>query len=224
MPGLWARPPSSDQRPKVGLWTKPPSSDRMSEEPRSLEDAKMTQILLEQQRLKQASESSSALRPDSHSPSSSAAAAASSRNKETAQNPVAEAVLPTEMSCRQAFDLAWACNSLGGQFNSVYRYGSMRACSQHWDDFWFCMRTKSYTGEQKATMIRDYHRAKELSKYGPGKPSSEDVWTSRLTLLPLGSAFSQPVNEPAVGDDQSRIMEAQRRREVRRELGYETSS
>ncbi|RDA93170.1 hypothetical protein CP533_3164 [Ophiocordyceps camponoti-saundersi (nom. inval.)] len=129
------------------------------------------------------------------------------------------------MSCRQAFDLAWACNSLGGQFNSVYRYGSMRACSQHWDDFWFCMRTKSYTGEQKMDMIRDYHRAKELSKYGPGKPSSEDVWTSRDAMVPPGSAFSEPLPEPVVGDDdQWRSLEAQRRTKVRRELGFEPSS
>lgn len=60
-----------------------------------------------------------------------------------------EELLPTEMSCRQAFDAAFYCQSLGGQFNNLYRYGGIRSCSENWKDFWFCMRTKSYTPEQK---------------------------------------------------------------------------
>jgi hypothetical protein len=60
-----------------------------------------------------------------------------------------EELLPTEMSCRQAFDAAFYCQSLGGQFNNLYRYGNIRSCSENWKDFWFCMRTKSYTPEQK---------------------------------------------------------------------------
>lgn len=137
------------------------------------------------------------------------------------RDPLAESLLPTEMSCRQAFDLAWACNSLGGQFNSVYRYGSMRSCSEQWDDFWFCMRTKSYTGELKENMIREHYRNKEHAKYGPSKPSSEDIWESRARKVSPGSAFSEPVDEPVVDDHEWRKREAQRRREVRRGLGYE---
>lgn len=125
---------------------------------------------------------------------------AASHPEATPPTPLEEAILPTEMSCRQAFDQAWACNSLGGQFNSIYRYGSMRACSRHWDDFWFCMRTKSSAGEQKADMIRQYHRDRMVDKYGPGKPSSEDVWSSRDTLLPMGSAFSMPLDEHVVDE------------------------
>jgi hypothetical protein len=62
---------------------------------------------------------------------------------------VEESLLPTEMSCRQAFDAAFYCQSLGGQFNNLYRYGNIRSCSENWRDFWFCMRTKSYPPEQK---------------------------------------------------------------------------
>jgi hypothetical protein len=61
-------------------------------------------------------------------------------------------ILPIEMSCRQAFDAAFYCQSLGGQFNNLYRYGGIRSCSQHWNDFWFCMRMKSYSAEQKEGM------------------------------------------------------------------------
>ncbi|PHH87512.1 hypothetical protein CDD83_8759 [Cordyceps sp. RAO-2017] len=128
------------------------------------------------------------------------------------------------MSCRQAFDLAWSCNSLGGQFNSVYRYGTMRSCSEVWDDFWFCMRTKSYTGELKENMIREHYRNKEHAKYGGGKPSSEDVWESRPRRVQPGTAFSERVDQPVVNDDEWRRMEAQRRDEIRRGLGFDSKA
>ncbi|KAJ3503197.1 hypothetical protein NM208_g16564 [Fusarium decemcellulare] len=106
---------------------------------------------------------------------------------------LSEALLPTDMSCRQAFDQAWACNSMGGQWNAVYRYGEMRSCSEHWDDFWFCMRTKGYSPEMREKAIREHYRAKEFVKYGPGKPSSEDVWESRPEKVPEGSTFNEPI-------------------------------
>jgi hypothetical protein len=64
-----------------------------------------------------------------------------------------EELLPTEMSCRQAFDAAFYCQSFGGQFNNLYRYGGIRSCSENWKDFWFCMRTKSYTPERKESAL-----------------------------------------------------------------------
>ncbi len=62
-------------------------------------------------------------------------------------------LLPTEMSCRQAFDAAFYCQSLGGQFNNLYRYGGIRSCSENWRDFWFCMRMKSYKDKEKEGML-----------------------------------------------------------------------
>ncbi|KAG6040041.1 hypothetical protein E4U41_001559 [Claviceps citrina] len=115
-------------------------------------------------------------------------------------DPLSESLLPTEMSCRQAFDLAWACNGLGGQFNSVYRHGKMRSCSEQWDDFWFCMRTRTHTGDLKAAMVRTHYRNKAYRKYGQGKPSSEDVWERRMERLPPGSAFNMPVGDAEVGE------------------------
>jgi hypothetical protein len=66
-----------------------------------------------------------------------------------------EELLPTDMSCRQAFDAAFYCQSLGGQFNNLYRYGGIRSCSENWKDFWFCMRTKSYTPDLKESMWKN---------------------------------------------------------------------
>ena len=137
-------------------------------------------------------------------------------------DPLSEELLPTDMSCRQAFDLAWGCNALGGQFNAVYRYGNMRSCTEHWDDFWFCMRAKNYTGEVKENMIRQHYRNKAYAKYGNGKPSSEDVWESREAKLPPGSAFSEKFDPPTVGDYEWRRSEAERRSKIQKEMGYQS--
>ncbi|RBR11795.1 uncharacterized protein FIESC28_08834 [Fusarium coffeatum] len=108
---------------------------------------------------------------------------------------LSEALLPTDMSCRQAFDQAWGCNSMGGQFTAVYRYGEMRSCSEHWDDFWFCMRAKGYSAEQRERAVKEHYRAKEFTKYGPGKPSSEDVWESRGEKVQVGTFFTQSIDD-----------------------------
>jgi hypothetical protein len=84
---------------------------------------------------------------------------------------------PQTMSCRQAFDDAFYCQSLGGQFNHVYRYGELRSCSEHWSQFWFCMRTRSKGEETKRREIEEWYRKRE-EKYRVG-PSSEDVWEER---------------------------------------------
>jgi hypothetical protein len=83
------------------------------------------------------------------------------------------------MSCRAAFDSAFYCSSLGGHFNDIYRYGQLRSCSEHWNDFWFCMRVKnSYSPrELKERMVQDRYREKE-ERLRKG-PSSEDVWKVR---------------------------------------------
>lgn len=123
---------------------------------------------------------------------------ASSSKREITEAPpgdaLSEELLPGDMSCRQAFDLAWACNGMGGQWNAVYRYGEMRSCSEQWDDFWFCMRTKSYSAEMREKAIKAHYRNKEYAKYGPGKPSSEDIWESRLEKVAPGSVFTEPID------------------------------
>ncbi|KAI9158393.1 Early meiotic induction protein 1 [Paramyrothecium foliicola] len=141
------------------------------------------------------------------------------------QSEIAEALLPTEMSCRQAFDLAWQCNSIGGQWNAVYRYGSMRSCSEQWNDFWFCMRTKSYSAEMKERLIKEHYRNKEHAKYyTPGRPSSEDVWESRTEMVDSGTVFKEPLDAPKLDDDEWRRLESERRQKIRDGLGYNTSS
>lgn len=87
------------------------------------------------------------------------------------------APFPDTMSCRQAFDDAFYCSSLGGQVNNVYRYGKLKNCSDHWSQFWFCMRNKSKGEDTKKELVRDWYEKKE-KKYREG-PSSEDVWDER---------------------------------------------
>lgn len=89
------------------------------------------------------------------------------------------------MSCRQAFDYAFFCQSFGGQFVNVYRYGEMRSCSEHWDNFWLCMKTRGWSDELRRKTIRDHNRKKAI-KYKTG-PSSEDIWDVRLE--PARNAF-----------------------------------
>ncbi|KAL2362177.1 hypothetical protein RJZ56_004920 [Blastomyces dermatitidis] len=118
-----------------------------------------------------------------------------------------ETLYPTTMSCRSAFDYAFFCQSFGGQWVNVYRYGELRSCSEHWSDFWFCMRTRSYSEEEKAKMISDRYRKKAV-KYKTG-PSSEDVWDVR----------TEPVRGAFQGD--LRALEREMKAAAQREKGEE---
>jgi hypothetical protein len=134
---------------------------------------------------------------------------------------MSEHVLPTTLSCRDAFDYAWHCHTPGAQWNAVYRYGSVRTCSELWDDFWFCMRTKSYSPEMRAEAIKEHYRAKEETKYGGGKPSSEDVWESREERLPPGKAFSESFDAPIEDDAEFQRVDAERRRKIKEMMAAE---
>ncbi|KAI0181985.1 hypothetical protein GGR52DRAFT_568194 [Hypoxylon sp. FL1284] len=136
-------------------------------------------------------------------------------------DPVSESLLPSTMSCRAAFDAAYHCNSLGGQWTSVYRSGGVRSCSEHWDDFWFCMRTRALPAPQKADAIRDRYRRREWEKYhAPGTHSSADVWQPRDDKVQPNTAFQEPLEFPDISDEDWRRLEIERRKRIREELGY----
>jgi hypothetical protein len=125
------------------------------------------------------------------------------------------------MSCRQAFDAAFYCNSLGGQFNNLYRYGNVRSCSENWNDFWFCMRTRTFAAREKEEAIMARYREKERMRYARregeelGTPkSSEDVWKSREHKLELGTAFKEPYPDFDGDDGEWNRVESERRRGV----------
>ena len=101
---------------------------------------------------------------------------------------------PETMSCRDAFDAAFYCSSFGGQFINVYRYGGSRSCSDHWSQFWWCMRNKSRPEETKKELIREFYRKKE-EKYVDG-PSSEDVWEQRTERV--ARAFDWDMDEDGI--------------------------
>ena len=124
--------------------------------------------------------------PSTFLPTSSSKSTVASRGK-----PQESSLYPTSMSCRQTFDSAFYCQSLGGQFNNIYRYGELRSCSEHWSAFWFCMRTKSQPEEKRSRMIQEHYRQRD-AKYKLG-PSSEDVWQVRTE--PVEGAFERDPDE-----------------------------
>jgi hypothetical protein len=119
---------------------------------------------------------------------------------EDPNEPLSTALLPTTMSCRDAFDAAFYCNSFGGRFNDLYRHGTLRSCSSTWNDFWFCMRTRGYSGPEKEAAIKEHYLRKQDAKYskGLGKESSENVWRSRDRKMEWGAAFNEPYEEDDV--------------------------
>ncbi|MCJ1340396.1 hypothetical protein MMC09_005690 [Bachmanniomyces sp. S44760] len=94
-----------------------------------------------------------------------------------------DALYPTSMSCREAFDAAFYCQSFGGQFVNLYRYGGLKECSDHWSKFWFCMRTNRgfMDEEEREKRIWRYYKG-QAQKYRTG-PSSEDCWELRTERL-----------------------------------------
>lgn len=94
-----------------------------------------------------------------------------------------EAIYPRTMSCRQQFDQAFYCQSLGGKFNDIYRYGHLSSCSEQWGAFWFCMRTRTFPEKQKAEAIKNFYKdrdEKRKEEFG----NSEDVWEIRKVAVP----------------------------------------
>lgn len=87
---------------------------------------------------------------------------------------------PDTMSCSDAFNRAFYCQSIGGQFMNVYRHGELRECADNWSEFWFCMKTRSQPEDTKRKNIRSFYAERD-AKY-KDKPSSEDVWEKRLEM------------------------------------------
>ncbi|KAJ5050627.1 uncharacterized protein L3040_002503 [Drepanopeziza brunnea f. sp. 'multigermtubi'] len=144
-----------------------------------------------------------------------------SSSSSSESEPLSSQLLPTTMSCRAAFDQAFYCNSFGGRWNDLYRYGTLRSCSDDWGDFWFCMRTRTYPRDQKAAAIKEHYRERERLKYAKelGRESSEDVWRSRERKVELGTAFTKRFEDFAGTDEEWRAREMERRREVDGSMG-----
>ncbi|KAL7906739.1 hypothetical protein GGI35DRAFT_456697 [Trichoderma velutinum] len=224
-------PSSSSPPPSQSTLPPPPSTSTSSQapnEPVDPEIQKLLELFNKSEDTPKSSSSSSSSTSSAQSPSvisswlSSKLSTAPEAPPVPHLDPVSESLLPTDMSCRQAFDLAWSCNSLGGQWNAVYRHGEMRSCSHLWDDFWFCMRTKSYSGTLKENAVREHYRRKEYEKYyAPGSRSSEDIWQAREQKVAPETAFAEAVEIAKVDDNEWRKLEEERRRKIRQDLGYD---
>ena len=82
-----------------------------------------------------------------------------SPESQTPSSPISpESLYQDTMSCRNAFDYAFFCQSFGGQFVNVYRYGELRSCSDHWDNLWLCMKTRTWPEDLRRREIRDHNR------------------------------------------------------------------
>lgn len=109
------------------------------------------------------------------------------------------ALYPRTMSCRQAFDQAFYCQSLGGKFNDIYRYGSLQSCSEQWGAFWLCMRVRTNGKDERERQITEYYREREerrRKEWG----SSESVWEVRTE--PVRRAFWR---DPDAEEEQDRL-------------------
>ena len=102
-----------------------------------------------------------------------------------------DSLYPSTIHCQSAFDYAMFCQSFGGQFVNVYRYGSFRSCAPLWSDFWLCMRTRQWDEKDRAKAIRERHREKAI-KFKTG-PSSEEIWQVRSE--PVRDAFQDSLEE-----------------------------
>ncbi|KAF2863713.1 hypothetical protein K470DRAFT_254609 [Piedraia hortae CBS 480.64] len=93
-----------------------------------------------------------------------------------------DSLYPVAMSCRQAFDQVFYCQSLGGKFNDVYRFGSVQDCSDQWAAFWFCMRNRTIPAKDKQCMVRNFYKERDERRKRE-KGSSEDIWPLRTKAL-----------------------------------------
>lgn len=93
-----------------------------------------------------------------------------------------EHLYPRTMSCRQAFDQAFYCQSLGGKFNDIYRYGHLQPCTEQWNAFWFCMRNRTLPMKNKEEVVAAWYEDREKRKKAEFG-SSEDVWPLRETAV-----------------------------------------
>ncbi|KKK26139.1 hypothetical protein ARAM_005990 [Aspergillus rambellii] len=172
--------PPSDTLPTQPSPPPPPPQRTLSREEQA--DAEFKQLLA-------SLESDINRSPNSSPEQSSSSPSTQSPESDSAPASIApESLYPDSMSCRTAFDYAFFCQSLGGQFVNVYRYGELRSCSEHWDNFWLCMKTRTFRDSERKRIIRDHYRKKAI-KYKTG-PSSEDVWEVRM----------EPMNEAFQGD------------------------
>lgn len=103
-----------------------------------------------------------------------------------------DALYPRQMSCRQAFDQAFYCQSLGGKFNDIYRYGELRSCSDNWNAFWFCMRIKTLPDREREERIKEFYKARDEQNKAE-KGSSEKIWDLRTE--PVKKAFWRDPDE-----------------------------
>ncbi|KAJ5619603.1 hypothetical protein N7510_003587 [Penicillium lagena] len=183
----WRSSPQQDNAPAAPPATPPAAPRKLT--PDEQAELEFSQILADLRQEDAALSKSKSPQPPSTGPDGASNTGATTAALQSSTSSIApESLYSDTMSCRDAFDYAFFCQSFGGQFVNVYRYGELRSCSEHWDNFWMCMRTRQWPDDQKKAAIRDHNRKKAI-KYKTG-PSSEDVWDVR----------QEPAPKPFLGD------------------------
>ncbi|KAH8704252.1 hypothetical protein BGW36DRAFT_370964 [Talaromyces proteolyticus] len=173
----YTQPPTSDPTPSIPQPESEPSKPSLPSTRDERADAELREFLAS---LEWTDESNNS------TPESTQTASSSHTNANSSPKSISpDSLYADTMSCRSAFDYAFFCQSFGGQWVNVYRYGELRSCSEHWENFWLCMKTRSYPDNVRKEIIRNHNRKKAV-KYKTG-PSSEDVWDLRTE--PLVDAF-----------------------------------
>ncbi|KAJ5726541.1 uncharacterized protein N7483_007898 [Penicillium malachiteum] len=167
---LWNSGPTKDTPSELPKATTPPTIPEIQSTPKKLTpdeqaDLEFNQLLAD-------------LRKADTELNAASGSTSTNENGTPTSSIAPESLYADTMSCRTAFDYAFFCQSFGGQFVNVYRYGELRSCSEHWDNFWLCMKTRGWSDELRRKTIRDHNRKKAI-KYKTG-PSSEDIWDVRL--------------------------------------------
>lgn len=79
--------------------------------------------------------------------------------------------------CEVIIDLLLSNLGVRNQFTSLYRYGTARECAAKWEDFKFCLSTRSLSEERKEEEWI-HRRAEHWAERRVG-PSSEDIWEAK---------------------------------------------
>ncbi|KAG2220567.1 hypothetical protein INT45_008748 [Circinella minor] len=80
-------------------------------------------------------------------------------------------------SISQTFDNVFQCYTLGAQAIHYYRYGEKKDCSSYYEDFKFCLSTKTKSNQVGDSMIKKRELEKQVQK--KQLRSSEEVWEAR---------------------------------------------
>lgn len=99
--------------------------------------------------------------------------------------------IPTELSCRSAFDELFRCYSLPSQAFQFYRYGERKQCADRLNEFRFCLSARGMESDARRKAIQEELKSREQANNG-----SERIWKRRTH--PLHHPFAARGTEDSI--------------------------